>query len=164
MRSSCLLLLLLAVFSVNDSHSSFLRKWGYLWWNCVGLERVIADTHTQLVLRTWRVSDSEKHCHSPFNLRDAAFSQTSVHSSSGFSTFLMEPRWISVPCGWFHLHVSGRDNISLGLWQAGSGSAVLPLLLLRSGNRRPVVREYAQRHRCLQREYTVLHNWQTQEE
>lgn len=48
----------------------FLRKRGYLWSYCVGLERVIAHSHTWWVLRTWRMLDwmiQKKKCHSPFN-------------------------------------------------------------------------------------------------
>lgn len=80
--------------------------------------------HPHMVLRTWRMLDwmiQKKNCHSPFNssLMGVFFylwNQTSVHSSSGVSTFLIDPCWIQASYGWFNSHISGCDNVTLGLW------------------------------------------------
>lgn len=112
----------------------FLRKWDYLWSYCVGLERVIAYTHTWRVLRTWMLDwmiQKKKQSSSPFNLSltRLAFSHfqnhTCLHSSTGHSTFIMEPCWIQPSQGWFNSHVGECDDVTLGLWHTWINNAAV---------------------------------------
>lgn len=142
----------LLCFAANTSHSSsdhqyivpsvkvwleFLRKRGYLWSYCVGLERLIAHSHTWWVLRTWRMLDwmiQKKKCHSPFNcsLMKPAFLFIFFLLSALFFSFApISPvcthrphmarfqsgsSWIQTSYGRFHSHMGGCDNVTPGLW------------------------------------------------